>query len=45
MPVTALILAESFYFVVLNVYERIVEKRVRDILDKQLEESQINFSK
>ena len=31
--------------VVLKVYERIMEKRVREILDKQLEESQSVFRK
>ena len=31
--------------VVLKVYERIVENRVREILDKQLEESQSGFRK
>ena len=29
----------------LRVYERIMEKRVREILDKQLEESQSDFRK
>ena len=31
--------------VVLKVYERIMEKRVREILDKRLEESQSGFRK
>ena len=30
---------------VLNVYEKVMEKRVREILDKQLEESQSGFRK